>query len=870
MFDPDEAVNGRFPDESAIARAIKSNLYLFPDDARCQKNFRNGHVIERYLSRTPSERAKSSQARFRERYPHGNKKHRPDDISLRHFSQSRGEKKNGGSLPPPDTDLLWLDEPQTLYLKKKLHIHDSATFAGNLAHFFSSACVRDAMKKVRLLSELRASVDKVKYPVFGADCDGKIIAWNRAMEDLTGIPAHEMTGLGIAAGATALYGHARPMLLETLIRTRSRKAGRGKPSGSDEVITGREETVWLKEGQRHIRCRARHIHDDQGIIVGAIQSVGIIEQPAGVRSFSEYIMASSSGHAAGRFTASPANGNDGTSGPGAVMQSAEAATPDSAVSKEPCSSEEETDLSSETWNDDLHHLIRNLVTGGETLKGTGNFFEEPPVVPAREPERGDPRDVSNRVIRDAREGIIVFDLTLRCILWNPFMEQLTGLGASSVIGKHAFDMFPDLRDADAELLLRKALSGSMVESSDISFRIPMTGKQAWIRLIFSALHDSSGNTGGIIAIVQDVTARKVMEYALESTIVQLMESEEKYRSVFNARNDPLLVVDRADRRILDLNDAASELYGYPREEFLGLPLAALFPVPEKHEELFSPRARETCMHRQKRKDGTVFPADITAMPFELRDREVVLLSVQDTTAVHETSEALRLANTKLNLLIGVTRHDIINNLTVVMGYNDLLRNTLRDERALAMLEKENSALQTIHRQIEFTRQYYNLGVKSPLWQNVCEISTQAYSQLVTTIVYSCETRDLEIYADPLLEKVFYNLFDNAIRHGESVFNIRMYAVPDGTDLLLVFGDDGMGIPRENKERIFRRGYGNHTGLGLFLTREILAITRIEISETGEYEKGARFELRIPSGNYRFPDTGNPLNAPVSGKMDLVT
>jgi signal transduction histidine kinase len=255
--------------------------------------------------------------------------------------------------------------------------------------------------------------------------------------------------------------------------------------------------------------------------------------------------------------------------------------------------------------------------------------------------------------------------------------------------------------------------------------------------------------------------------------------------------------------------------------------------------------------------------------FELRGREVLLLSVRDTTAVHETSDALRLANTKLNLLIGVTRHDILNNLTVVMGYNDLLRHTLRDEQALAMLEKENSALQTIHRQVEFTRQYYNLGVKSPLWQNVCEISTLAYSQLVTTILYSCDTRDLVIYADPLLEKVFYNLFDNAIRHGESVSHIRMYCNLDGPDLVLVFGDDGVGVPPENKDRIFRRGYGCNTGLGLYLTREILAITRIEITETGEYEKGARFEIRIPPGNYRFPDSGIPLTTPAAGRTDLL-
>ena len=129
-------------------------------------------------------------------------------------------------------------------------------------------------------------------------------------------------------------------------------------------------------------------------------------------------------------------------------------------------------------------------------------------------------------------------------------------------------MFPDLRNSDADLLLRQALSGRITESSDISFRNTLIGKQAWIRLLFSALHDSSGTVAGIIAVVQDTTARKVMEYALESTIVQVMESEEKYRSVFHAKNDPLILADIQDQRILDLNEAASELYGYSPREIL--------------------------------------------------------------------------------------------------------------------------------------------------------------------------------------------------------------------------------------------------------------------------------------------------------------
>jgi signal transduction histidine kinase len=70
-------------------------------------------------------------------------------------------------------------------------------------------------------------------------------------------------------------------------------------------------------------------------------------------------------------------------------------------------------------------------------------------------------------------------------------------------------------------------------------------------------------------------------------------------------------------------------------------------------------------------------------------------------------------------------------------------------------------------------------------------------------------------------------------------------------LVLICEDDGAGITREDKEHLFMQGYGKHTGLGLFLTREILSITGITITENGEPGHGARFEMTVPKGTYRF-------------------
>jgi len=70
-------------------------------------------------------------------------------------------------------------------------------------------------------------------------------------------------------------------------------------------------------------------------------------------------------------------------------------------------------------------------------------------------------------------------------------------------------------------------------------------------------------------------------------------------------------------------------------------------------------------------------------------------------------------------------------------------------------------------------------------------------------------------------------------------------------LIVSYQDNGPGVPLKEKERIFEKGRGHGTGLGLFLSKEVLAITGITIRETGTPGEGARFEMLIPPGQFRF-------------------
>ena len=137
---------------------------------------------------------------------------------------------------------------------------------------------------------------------------------------------------------------------------------------------------------------------------------------------------------------------------------------------------------------------------------------------------------------------------------------------------------------------------------------------------------------------------------------------------------------------------------------------------------------------------------------------------------------------------------------------------------------------------------------------MANVATQAIGIVSETdITFSCSTGALEIYADPMFRKVMENLFENARRHG-GVTALTVRFEEHGETGRLVVEDNGRGVPEKLKTRIFSQGYGQNTGFGLFLSKEILALTNITITEEGDEGEGARFVMQIPRGRYR----GHPV------------
>jgi signal transduction histidine kinase len=232
--------------------------------------------------------------------------------------------------------------------------------------------------------------------------------------------------------------------------------------------------------------------------------------------------------------------------------------------------------------------------------------------------------------------------------------------------------------------------------------------------------------------------------------------------------------------------------------------------------------------------------------------EVNIVLNNDIAARKKVEAALASANQKLNLLSQITRHDISNRVFALLMDIDHAKEYAEDVRLKEVLEKLELTSMSIQDQITFTKDYQEIGAQAPSWHPLAPIVKHAAEQLdLQSVEIDIRLGNTKIFADSMIKKVFYNLIDNALRHGDHVTRIVFSTQETSEGLLIVIQDNGVGIPPQDKVQIFAKGFGRDSGLGLFLIREILSITNISIREAGDYGKGARFEMLIPKGDYRM-------------------
>ena len=223
----------------------------------------------------------------------------------------------------------------------------------------------------------------------------------------------------------------------------------------------------------------------------------------------------------------------------------------------------------------------------------------------------------------------------------------------------------------------------------------------------------------------------------------------------------------------------------------------------------------------------------------------------DITDLKLMGAALKKANKKLNILSSITRHDILNQITSMNLYLELIGDDDGDpEKRRDFFEAAKGIMSNLERIITFTRDYEDLGVKEPEWQDVGAVISREAGSFNGEIAVTNGVRGIEVYADRMLGKVFANLIGNSVMHGGGVHAVTVSCEECAGSRCVVVADDGVGIPSDMKEEIFAKGVGKNTGFGLFLSREILDLTGLSIRETGEPGRGARFEILVPEGKFR--------------------
>jgi PAS domain S-box-containing protein len=606
--------------------------------------------------------------------------------------------------------------------------------------------------------------------------------------------------------------------------------------------------------------------------------------------------------------------------------------------------------------------FHNTLLTGPSGEISGILFSGEDITPRREMEAAlrESEERFRNLIQNASDMIRIIDKNGLIVYSSPSTRRITGYDPAGVIGRRPTDfMHPDDRERV------KAALGEVVDRTNpgipTEFRIRHAdGHYVDVESVALNLLDIP-SVNGIVTTTRPIAERRKAEQALR-------ESEERYRTIFEAAGDAILLMNEV---FLDGNQKLQELLGYRLDEIVGLqpedfspPLqpdgrssheavsayasSALGGAPQSFSWVFRRKdgspieteislravtvAKEPCLialirdvtglnratleTRKLSSFAALNPdpviefnaqKEITwanpaatlilgnlGMPdnpaaFLPEDTDAVLLSLDaatpprrlyrevtvgdnlfaETITVAEESGRIRIyahditnrvritsafeqANRKLNLLTSITRHDIKNKLTGVLGYLELSLGSTQDKTLLEYLKRAETSANAIRQQIDFTKEYENLGVKSATWQEITPLINEVTTQLSPGSVQIVdETEGLSIWADPMLVKIVYNLMENSLKHGEHVSRIRFGVRAGPESVTLLYEDDGVGIPAGDKEKIFNRTPRTDAGIGLFLVREILSITGITILETGEPGSGARYEISIPRGKFQM-------------------
>ncbi|PVX26279.1 MAG: hypothetical protein CW691_01855 [Candidatus Bathyarchaeum sp.] len=389
----------------------------------------------------------------------------------------------------------------------------------------------------------------------------------------------------------------------------------------------------------------------------------------------------------------------------------------------------------------------------------------------------------------------------------------------------------------------------------------LDGTDSWIETTITPIKDKKGNIIAALELVIPINERKKAEIALK-------DSEKKFRAITASANDSIILIDN-EGKIVHWNPAAETMFGYTKQEVIGKNLHILLAPKQFHKKytegfaIFKQTGKGEVIGKNFeiegiKKDGKVISIELSLSALKLNENWHALAIVRDNTerktawgSLEETINELVRINEKLGVVGRLTRHDARNKLSVILNNIYLAKIGLsEDKNNLQYFHAVESAVDQMEEIFAFARAYEMLGIEELVYSNV-EKSFKEASLLfsgIDKITFVNDCPGLTVLSDSLLRQLFYNLIHNSLVHGKKVSQIQLHYKEEKEQLKLIYTDNGVGIPEDEKQKIFGEGYGKGTGYGLYLIKKICEDYGWTIHETGVLGKGAQFDMTIPKTN----------------------
>jgi len=488
----------------------------------------------------------------------------------------------------------------------------------------------------------------------------------------------------------------------------------------------------------------------------------------------------------------------------------------------------------------------------------------------------------------AHDAILMRDPLNRVIFWNTGAEALYGWTSPQALGRITHTLlhtrFPVDQAAIQEHLEREgSWEGELLHTCRDGHTVVVESRQAVLR-------DAHGQLSAIMEINRDITRRRELEQAARLAHSETVAHLSFLQQVLDALPSSVYLVSGEQARLLLANHASASLWGaaWPidqsMEAFLAERRITLLDEqghhlsPEQYATLRAVQHRETVLYQQEtihRADGSSLPVLVSALPLSARPATGQLAAQDERVAlvVHQDVSALKQAEYLKDEFIALAAHELRNPLAALKGFADMLvYQTARgkgpalaswQQEALAEIEQATSRLNKLTQDLlDVTRlQAGRLIVTRKPTELVdmirhlvvqAQVSAQQHAITLQTPLSS-----LTVEVDRgRIEQVLSNLLSNAVKYSPQggAIEVVLWEEPEPHALLLSVRDYGIGIPLGQQARIFGRFVRAEnaremeiagTGLGLYLSRELLELHGGQLWFESTEGAGTTFFLKIP-------------------------